>query len=517
LLHPSHAAVCSPGFDAAVFGGKIAAVSEPALAEALRNLPRIGQLVKDRGYRQVWRFAFGERAYFLKFYPQDARPLVKRLFAQNPAFREFTRLIALQKASIPSPRAVAVLRGFRIDGRRGDAVILHAIEPSIQLDRYLNDCDLAGVPVPDRHRLAQSLIDLVHRLGQNKLGHNDLHLGNLLLSEGKLYLLDGYAVQNGGLTLRHVMMLGHAVGRWATRGEIIRGWRRLTATDSTPPERNSISPKLNRRFLRRTRGDNPYFGRFDADGWRGYFRKGLKLPRWWAPASALRISAEDWAAQWPALLRRLDERAHGPEDILKRTRSGDVLAETVRIGGQCVDVVVKRPQRKSTWKQINSVFRPGKARRSWFKAWKLAIRGFPAEWPLLLMERKVLGYTIDSVLVVARVHGPTLAECDLDSFDAGDRETLFRRVGRTLRRLERAGFSHFDAKSSNWIVLSDPQRGPVPVMIDVDGIRSSNRVTVGVERILRSMKEHAQYTPLDSLHLCKGYAPFAPLLPEDPP
>lgn len=487
-------------------------VSETALAEALRNLPSVGRLVKDRGYRQVWRFEFGGRAYYLKWYPRDASRALKRWLVGNPAMREFARLIALQKARIPAPRAVAVLKGFKLNQRQGDAVILEAIEPSIQLDRYLNDCDLAGGQVPDRRKLVDQLIELVYLLGRNKLGHDDLHLGNVLLAGGRLHLLDGYAVDSGGLKLRHVMMLGHAASRWTTRADVVRGWRLLQATESSPPATNPVSPRLHRKFLQRTMADNAYFGRLEVDGWRGHFLKGLKLPRWWAPTSRLRIAADDWLRAWPALCDPIGPSAG---TVLKRSASGDVIAATVRLDGQDVDVVVKRPRRKSLWRRVNAVGRPGKARRSWVKAWKLAIRNFPVEWPLLLMERRVLGYVVDSLLVVARVPGTTLAETDLDALPPNQRETLFRRLGRTLRRLERQGFCHFDAKSTNWIVMPDPHRGPVPVMIDVDGIRHYRWDGFGIRRLLRSMKDHPQYTREDSRFLCLGYAPYSRVV-EDP-
>jgi hypothetical protein len=58
--------------------------------------------------------------------------------------REFLRLQWLQKAQVPSPRAVAMLSGFRIEGRLGDALIMEAIEPGMPLDRYLNDAQIDG-------------------------------------------------------------------------------------------------------------------------------------------------------------------------------------------------------------------------------------------------------------------------------------------------------------------------------------------------------------------------------------
>ena len=80
-----------------------------------------------------------------------------------------------------------------------------------------------------------------------------------------------------------------------------------------------------------------------------------------------------------------------------------------------------------------------------------------------------------------------------------------------LRAIEKFGFSHFDAKASNWIVFADEKAGPTPVLIDVDGIRRRNWVALGIHRLLESMHENPSYVPADSFALCKGYAPFAPL------
>ncbi len=480
-------------------------MSQEQLVDALRNLPAVGQLIKDRGYRQIWRFEFAGKAYYLKWYPRRGSKL-KRMIVGNPALLEFTRLVVLQQAHIPSPRAIAVLRGFKINDQLGDAVILQGIEPSIQLDRYLNDHELAGQPLPDRPLIVRQLIDLVYHLGKAKLGHDDLHLGNILLSQGKLYLLDGYAVRNGGLKLNQVLMLGHSAGRWASRTEIVRGWRLLMASDIRPPEANVVSEAMSRKFLDRTNDDNAYFGQIAIDGCHGQFFKRVKSPRWWSPVSGLTITEEDWQREWPVISRKLlnDEYA-----VIKRSGSGDVLGGTISLGGREIAVIFKLPKRKTVMKRLNAIGRASKNRRSWSKAWNLMIRNFCVEWPLMLMEKRVLGYPTRTVLVLARVPGPTLADADLDEMAPARRETFFRRLGRTLRRLETAGFAHFDAKSSNWIVMPDDGRGPTPVIIDVDGIRQIRSDGTGIERLLRSMKLHPQYTRQDSFWLCKGYAPFA--------
>jgi hypothetical protein len=175
-------------------------VSPPGLEQALKDLPRIGTLVKDRGYRQVWRFEYGDRAYYLKFYPIGGlRDAFRRLTRGSPAMLEFLRLQRLQKAQIPAPRAIAVLMGFRIQSRKGDAAVIEAIEPAVQLDSLLNQCELNADPIPNHLELANQIRSLIRQLAKAKLGHEDLHLGNLLLHDGKVHLLDGYAVHDQGM------------------------------------------------------------------------------------------------------------------------------------------------------------------------------------------------------------------------------------------------------------------------------------------------------------------------------
>jgi tRNA A-37 threonylcarbamoyl transferase component Bud32 len=123
---------------------------------------------------------------------------------------------------------------------------------------------------------------------------------------------------------------------------------------------------------------------------------------------------------------------------------------------------------------------------------------------------------VDAVLVSERVPGPTLWQADLDAMTVEERDNLFRRVGRILRRIDGYGLSHFDAKASNWIVREDSELGPGPVMIDPDGVRRRRWVALGIRRLLRSLREKRQYTPEDSYSLCRGYAPYA-RLDEEPP
>jgi tRNA A-37 threonylcarbamoyl transferase component Bud32 len=482
-------------------------VPTEGLENALRDLPRHGRLVKDRGYRQVWRFEHDGRAYYLKFYPRHGqRDAWRRLFRGSPAFLEFDRLQRLQRAKVASPRAVAYLAGLRVEQEVGDAVILEALEPGVPLDEYLNDLDVKGEPVPDHLGLSEQVRTLVHDLGKAQLGHEDLHLGNFLLYGGKVHLLDGYAVRPGGLTQDDVFRLWHNASRFATRTDLLRGWK-LLGKDAPPPKQNPLSGRVFRSFLQRVTGENRYFGRLEfADGWRGVFFKRAKYPRPWSAVSRGTFDASQWQRAWPELARAIEADQF---QVVKRSRSGDVLAGRVTLGETGIEIIVKRPRRRYWYRYLNEIGRGARARRAWIKSWKMIFRNVPAAWPMLMMEKRLLGYVVDTLIVFERVPGPTLAAADLDAIPAPRRDMLFRRAGRVLRRIESFGFSHFDAKASNWIVLAEPTRGESPVLIDIDGIRQRRWVALGIERLLKGMRNHPQFTPADSLALCQGYAPFS--------
>jgi len=126
----------------------------------------------------------------------------------------------------------------------------------------------------------------------------------------------------------------------------------------------------------------------------------------------------------------------------------------------------------------------------------------------------VASHPITSDTLSGSVSGTLLAELDFAGLDESSRRTLFHRLGRTLRLLERQGLSQYDSKMSNWIVVDDEKLGPVPVMIDVDGIRKIVPPLWPIDRLLRSLREHKQYTPEDSRWVCVGYAPHGKFVRE---
>jgi tRNA A-37 threonylcarbamoyl transferase component Bud32 len=481
-------------------------VNGQQLEQVLRDLPRRGTLVKDRPYRQVWRFEIEGKPYYLKFYPSaGVRDGFRRLFRGSPGLLEFGRLQMLQKAGVPSPRAHAFLSGFRLEGEKGDALIIEGIEPSVGLDQYLNQHELLGRPAPNHRLIARRIRELLKKLAHAGLGHSDLHLGNLVLKDDQVYLLDAYAVHKSGLQMSDLLHLAHSARQFCTTTDLLRGWKEL-GPGGRMPERNSSSPTLWNRFVSRIFTDDRHFGRIASEGWTGHFFKEARWPRRWSAVSRTKVTGKDWEAAWPILLKQIESDQF---TVIKRRPSGDVLAGEVIIGGKPVPVVVKRPRRKYWYRYVNEIGRGMRARRAWRKAWNLVVRNIPTAWPMILMQRRTLGYATDAIIVFERVPGKTLWEMDLGAMTGEERETLMRRCGRLLRRLEQSGLAHGDAKATNWIVHEDPQRGPAPVLVDVDGIRPRMFGPVGVERLLRSLRRHRQFTDDDAERLRAGYAPYA--------
>ncbi len=266
---------------------------------------------------------------------------------------EFVRLQWLQKAEIPAPCAVAVLMGFQLRDRKGDAVILEAIEPSVSLEQVLNDLELRGEPIPNHLELAAEVRSIVKQLALAKFGHEDLHLGNFLLHDGRLYLLDAYAVQRDGLRMDHLMQLWHSVNRYATRTDLLRGWDEL-GPGGKPPRRNPVTAKLARALLARATSDNRYFGTISLGQWSGSFFKQEKLPRYWSNFSSMQFEENDWQAAIPILLGRIEADEF---TVIKRSPSGDVLSGEIAVGGRSLEVIIKRPRRRYWYRYLNEIGR----------------------------------------------------------------------------------------------------------------------------------------------------------------
>ena len=457
----------------------------------LRDLPTIATPVRRSPARETWRFDHAGRAYFLHFYPAGTSRL-----SRSPAAREFAALKTLQTLNLDAVRPIALLSGLRFGDRKGDAVMLAAVEPARRLDELLTA----------ERALREGVIAWLEKLTDAGLGHDDLRPSSFLVAGDRVLLADAVGLVKGGLTREHLMRFAHAAGEALSRADRLRGWRRLVPAGDVPPHDRRQAKRLRQGLA--AQAIEP----IKVREWQGRFLAGGHAAEW-SPASGVRVTAADWQREWPTLVKAMRDDTL---NVMKRDDSGDVLSGRITLGGVAVEVVLKRPKNKFWYRYVLDAFRPSRAWRMWAKARWLLVRGIPVERPLIVLERRVGEYTVEAIAVFERIAGTTMEHVDLDSMSPAARETLLRRCGRLLRRLDDTGLAHSDGKSSNWVVFDSPTRGPLPVAIDVYGIRKLNPWSslLGLHRLLRAMKKHPQYTPADSKAICQGFTPFAPLTPE---
>ena len=77
---------------------------------------------------------------------------------------------------------------------------------------------------------------------------------------------------------------------------------------------------------------------------------------------------DDWERIWPELWLKIDR---DELEILKRTRSGDVLATELTLGGTTLPVVIKRPRKRYWYRYLYDAFRRSRSWRGWVKGWNL--------------------------------------------------------------------------------------------------------------------------------------------------
>lgn len=471
------------------------------LEHALRDLANVAEPLRRDERRSIWRFRAAGQELLLYHFPRSGK------LNLNPAIQMFSRSQTLAKLGIETPRVAAQLTGLKVDGANGDAVIVEAVPNARQLDEVLREARLNGTPLPHHVSWSQQIAKILGQLGRNKWRFDGVTLASFLVASERLYLHDLRGVRRGEVRLHDVWALGNEAKRFATRADLLRSWITLHP-EGLLPRTNPRCPRYWRSIVRQAESEGPIASPLKMDEWSGLFTHATQFAQPWSTASQLAITTDDWGTQWPKLIGDLTSGKLTP---IKKDASGEVYSATVTLGGKSVDVIVKRPFRKLWYRYLTDVTRGAKAFRTYRKAWQLIARDVPCEWPLLLMEKKIAGYALDGVIIFERVPGTRLDQVDFDSLRARDRDTLFRRSGRTTRKIELGDLAHYDAKTTNWIVYGSPTGQPLPIIIDVDGVRplTNGLVSFGVRRLLRALRQHPQFTPVDSLAVCQGYAPFA--------
>ncbi|MCZ6464435.1 MAG: hypothetical protein O7A09_08855 [Proteobacteria bacterium] len=380
----------------------------------------------------------------------------------DPAEREWRHQTWLHDAGVPVPPPLG-----RALLRRGARILVSGWVEGEPLDRALE------LPPRRRRQVMTELGQLVARLHACGVAHGDLHVGNVLVGDKGLVVLDLQRARSGrpgarGFERRRLRDLGGldfslalagfsrpdrlrmraaALGLEDRRSEAARRALRAVGRSS-----QAMGQRYYRSRTRRSLRPGRLYARLEVAGWRG-----LRLRR---------FAADDARTALCAHVSGTGSDAEIAADVLKsdpRSRITGVAVPGAR-------VVVKEVRKKGPGRRLADLFRGSPARRAWVAGHGLAARGIAAATPLAFLERRRLGIPVASVVLLEDLRpAPAANEPGPEPAD------LCEALLELALQLHRRQVIHGDLQALHVYLV--PRDGSVhPTLIDLEGVRFRSRL-----------------------------------------
>jgi tRNA A-37 threonylcarbamoyl transferase component Bud32 len=374
--------------------------------------------------------------------------------------REVDGIRAFQERGILSPRLL-----YTGTAGEGDwpVILLAAITDHQSLK------DLLAVADPGScenwlQEMAELLADH-HRVG---IEQTDLHLDNFVISQNRLYSLDGAGVRTVGGELEREASLDNFA----------------LFLSQLSPQWNPRMPELFERYAEK-RGWAPPVGIEDLEQRveRARQRRWIKFrQKLFRECTAFRHSRSGSRTEIVSRLFQspeLEKLLNDPDSSLQRE------AQVLKRGNTCtvwsadagdLPLVVKRYNVKNFWHGIKLSLRRSRAFRSWASAHRLLFHDILTPRPVALLENRRNRLRPVAYFLMERVDGIGANRWFPDAATtAEEKADVAARIARLLRKLLTQRISHGDLKASNILVV-----GKEVMLIDLDAMRS-----YGTERRFR--------------------------------
>jgi tRNA A-37 threonylcarbamoyl transferase component Bud32 len=443
------------------------------------------QLLRDLpGRRKVFRGSWQQRDVLIKLFidPNAAR----RHWGREKAGVE-----ALKNASVSTPD---LLYAGNLDD--GTPALIFDFLPEAQTALQVWD---SLTNTDQRVNFLQQLVGLVAGLHNAGLVQEDLHLENFLVSGGKIYAIDGDALNNNGqgkaladaVSSRNLALLfaqlppkfdclvEDAVQHYAEM-------RRMTDTDFMARLARALPDVRRRRRHKYVEKCYRSCSEFER----------LELP------GKIVFSRRDQAGTDLTQLFEDPDVFMAQGSLLKDGNSSTV----VRVQGDNCDWVVKRYNVKSFWHWLSHCLRNTRAWISWGNAHRLKISGIATPHAIAMIEKR-FGPLRSTGYYVSEFIAEPNAEAFFrdDTIPDIDRQQAARSFVELFELLRKLGIRHGDCKATNFLL-----RDLVPVILDLDamsechpGARSKEFFRCDRERFLRNWKELPQLQKWFDEHLPK--------------
>jgi len=495
--------------------------------------------IKHNASRTVYRGAVSGHSIYLKqFHGRSLAHKVAKFLGVSRAAREmhFAQYLRANGVATPEPLAAS--------SANPEWVATLEVPGAVQGDLWHTEQAAAGESGRRAIRHAASLLaKMVARMHAAGVIHSDLHCGNVLIVEGasgpEPVLTDLHRLKRRKRLSRtaraaNLAQLLHDRRDTTSRTERLRFLKDYLAAAGAAGTLRGwefLIRSLGRRYTRkhyarrdrRIKGSNRYFAHLSLPGgWSGSVALASKYspPASKAADQALTLDA------WREVLSDLDalmsdERA----EVVKDSPSGKVVRRMLKVGDTELDVYIKRPRRKRSWKVIVDCFRRSRPLKAFRSGHQLLARGVNTALPLAAIERRSGPFLTDAILITETVPASHLnqflhvrfahvADPQLAGLSESQAESVARHVlddlGRVVRRLHDNNLAHRDLKSGNILVYWTPESGPSVVLVDLDGLREVSRISMrqrfqGLMRLNVSLLECTSVSHAGRLRMLLSY------------
>ncbi len=513
------------------------------LAQKLEELSRPADFgweqIKQNVSRTVYRKEIDGRQIYLKHY--HSRTIAHRLgrmlgFSDAKCEMRFSQYLRAHGIQTPAPLAAVCANGVEWLASLG-------VEPAERVqDWHLRR--LTGETKDSRatRKATIALAELIGRMHAVGVSHRDLHTGNILIRTNvprpDPVLMDLHRMKKRRRLSRrarvaNLAQLFHDRCDWTTRTERLRflkhylrtsgakgtlcGWA-LMIEDFAWRHRQRIYAQRDRRIST----DNTYFTRIKLpNSWRGHVILASKRLMAGSKAAQLVFKADDWRR---ALAHPEELRTGQVSEIVKDSPSVRIIRRTLDVGGHRLNVYVKSPRRKRTWKILLDCFRRPRPLRAFRLGHAMLTRQIATALPLAALQRRIGPLVLDSILITEAVEGPKLNKF-LNQWlanppkgdtplSASQQHRLAQQVlwqmGRMLQRLHDNSFHHRDLKAPNMLVRWSQGQWPEIVLVDLDGLQRVRFLTTrkrfqGLMRLNVSLLQCPAVNHAGRLRMLLGY------------
>lgn len=392
------------------------------------------------GRRIAARARLDEQEFFVKiFMGSDAR---------RYAEREQAGALALMAAGIDTPTL-----HNRLDNSNSDIIVL--------CFEWLADAQplSAAYASADPHTRSM-LLDTVARemahLHQAGVVHLDCHPDNFLLTQGRLFLIDGDGIREAaGEALLDNMALFFAQLPLADEALFAHAWAAYTGIRQLTLAWAIFRPRWQHVLDQRLRKLAKKVQRDCSD---------IQVTQNWRHYSACRREAAHWLA--PVLDNPDHWLNHYPQYDGQMLKDGNT-STVVRVSVHGHPVVIKRYNIKSLRHRIERALVPSRARHSWVNAFLLQALGIHTPSVLACIEERNGPLHARAWLICEYSAAPDVHSAWIDRhFQGLEPATEMRHLTQLFSALATGGIVHGDMKANN--VLTD---GQSLSLIDLDSLR----------------------------------------------